>query len=73
VLQLTSARDLGAMTDEDLFWQLSRGQVLDPATTFEEWQAQRNGAPEPPTDKGEPSMVPPEGMPPADKMNGDAA
>jgi len=43
VLSLTTAADAGAMTDEDLFWNLKRAEMLDPETTYEEWEAERGG------------------------------
>jgi hypothetical protein len=52
VVALTSAAEMGAMTDEDLFWNLKRGEVLDPGTTYEDWERDRLGAEAPPTDRG---------------------
>lgn len=47
VVSLSSAADMGALTDEDLFWQLKRGEILDPETEFEEWVANRTRQPPP--------------------------
>src|SRR5512139_320705 len=68
VVSLTSAADMGALTDADLYWQLVRGEVLDPETDYETWLAQRTRT-APPTDTGpdgadtvsEPAMVPTSG------------
>lgn len=47
VVSLASAADMGALMDEDLFWQLQRGEVLDPLTDFDRWQANRTRQPAP--------------------------
>lgn len=44
IVSLATGRDMNAYTDRDLYYQLKRGQALDPETTFEKWQAERGNA-----------------------------